>query len=397
MDGKLFSYEECLDAFYACRKGKGHDIEAIEFEMDLYSNVRQLCHDLNKEKYEIGKFIAFVITRPVVREVFAARFRDKVVHYILVNRVIRMLEEEAFTDDAYACRPGKGTLFGIKRLAQMASEATVDYSEPGYILKCDIKSFFMHINKEKLCALFEWFIRKYADKYGMEEDKIQSTVWLFNKIIMFRPQDNCERHGNVALWKLVLRDKSLFYNNGLPIGDLPSQIFANFYLSFLDAFIRTQFQWTGRYMDDFFIIDQDKEKLINFIPDIKTFLKRFDLELHPKKIYIQEFIRGVKFIGAVIKPHRTYIGNRTKGNFWWFMRKNEIKERIEKTTEEIQSYICSINSYLGFLRHHKSFNIRKKLFNSEFFAGWTKYLKIDVFYTVVKPVEKLFPKRRAIS
>ena len=79
------------------------------------------------------------------------------------------------------------------------------------------------------------------------------------------------------------------------------------------------------------------------------------------------------------------------------MRKNEIKEGIEKTTEEIQSYICSINSYLGFLRHHKSFNIRKKLFNSEFFAGWTKYLKIDVFYTVVKPVEKLFPKRRAIS
>lgn len=39
------------------------------------------------------------------------------------------------------------------------------------------------------------------------------------------------------------------------------------------------------------------------------------LKLYPKKIYLQHYSKGVKYLGVVIQPHRIYIANRTKGNF----------------------------------------------------------------------------------
>ena len=70
-------------------------------------------------------------------------------------------------------------------------------------------------------------------------------------------------------------------------------------------------------MDDFVIVHPDKEYLKSLIPLIKEYLQsELSLELHPKKIYLQHYARGVDFLGTVIKPHRIYIRNRMKGNFY---------------------------------------------------------------------------------
>lgn len=76
-----------------------------------------------------------------------------------------------------------------------------------------------------------------------------------------------------------------------------------------DHFIkyRQNIRYYGRYVDDFIIVHNDKEYLKSLIPKIRDYLKsKLKLELHPKKIYLQHYSRGVKFLGAVIKPRRIY-------------------------------------------------------------------------------------------
>ena len=63
-------------------------------------------------KYEISKSKAFCVTRPKLREVFCAAFRDRIVHHLLAIKFADILESE-MTDKAYACRVGKGTDYGI--------------------------------------------------------------------------------------------------------------------------------------------------------------------------------------------------------------------------------------------------------------------------------------------
>ena len=105
----------------------------------------------------------------------------------------------------------------------------------------------------------------------------------------------------------------------LAIGNLTSQLFANIYLDSLDKYIKYQlwFDYYGRYVDDFVLIDTDKQKLLSAIPKIKDFLTdQLHLTLHPKKIYFQHYTKWVQFLGAYIKPHRTYVRKRTIGNFY---------------------------------------------------------------------------------
>jgi hypothetical protein len=51
--------------------------------------------------------------------------------------------------------------------------------------------------------------------------------------------------------------------------------------------------------------------------------KQLQLTLHPKKSYLQNYSKGVPFLGTIIKPGRTWIGKRGKGDFYQAIPKAE--------------------------------------------------------------------------
>ena len=114
----------------------------------------------------------------------------------------------------------------------------------------------------------------------------------------------------------------MFYagkNKGLPIGNLTSQLFGNVYLDDFDHFVKEKLgmKYYSRYVDDIVIVHKDKEHLKSAIPLLKEYLRNdVSLAIHPRKIYLQHFQKGVCFLGTVIKPWRIYIQNRIKGNFY---------------------------------------------------------------------------------
>lgn len=353
--------EEVIQAYYECRKNKRNSNSQKAFEICREEKLVELWQELNDKTYQIGKSITFVVTRPKHREVFAADFRDRIVHHIIMHR-LEPLFESVFIEDNYNCRKNKGVLYGVDRLAHKIQKMTNDYTTSCYITKCDIKGFFMHIDKSILYKKLSAFIK---EKYTGED--IEELLWLVKMVVMHCPEKNCEVRGDKELWRFIPSDKSLFGNGdnfGLPIGNLTSQMFANFYLHELDIKLEALTNGNyGRYVDDFYILTpRNTGKYL--IPTIRKELKKLNLTLHPNKTYIQDYVKGVKFIGSVVKNGRIYSGNQTISNledaifdFNLMIKRANNDDRIVEVTNK---FLCTINSYWGFLRHTNSFAIKRK-------------------------------------
>lgn len=100
---------EVFQAYFDCRKGKKNTLSVQKFEEHLNRNVMNLYYDLINNTYEPGMSICFVVTKPKAREIWAASFRDRIVHHILYNRYSDQFHK-SFIHDSYACIPNKGTL-----------------------------------------------------------------------------------------------------------------------------------------------------------------------------------------------------------------------------------------------------------------------------------------------
>ena len=120
------------------------------------------CGGINAGTYRPSRSIAFIINKPVKREIFAADFRDRVVHHLIAHRLVPLLEEK-FIDDSYSTRKGKGTLYGIERVEEHIRLCSENYTRDCYILKIDIRSFFMKISKRRLYDLTEELLH---ERYG---------------------------------------------------------------------------------------------------------------------------------------------------------------------------------------------------------------------------------------
>ena len=361
---------DLFSAYYSARKNKRNTHNQIEFEINYE---KELHKEITNRKYELKPSICFINYKPVQREIFAANFRDRVVHHLIFN-YINPIFDSSFIHDSYSCRIGKGTHYGIQRIDKFIRSCSENYKKDCYILKLDIKGYFMAIDKNILYKKVERKLLKNKDKLNCD---INLILYLIKQTIFNEPTKNCIIKGKKQDWQGLPKTKSLFHadkNCGLPIGNLTSQLFGNIYLNELDRFVKQScgIKYYGRYVDDFVLIHDNKEYLKSLIPVITDFLqKNLKLILHPKKIYLQHFSKGVKYLGLVIKPNRIYIANRTKGNFYdtitvW---NKTIRKNKKLTKEELSQFQSSLNSYLGIMKHYKTYKIRKNILFKNL-SGW---------------------------
>lgn len=354
---------ELFDAYFSCRRNKRKTMNALAFEADYEDSLVELHRQLNDGSYHVGRSITFVVDEPVKREIFAADFRDRVVHHLIINK-LSPLFEKAFIYDSYACREGKGTLFGIRRVDRFIRQCSDNYRKDCYILKLDIKSFFMHIDRR---LLFEKLHRFINEKYKqVDKGKVLELVEM---IIFNDPTNGCVIKGGKNNWRGLPSDKSLFNaeeGHGLPIGNLTSQVFANYYMNDFDHWMKTKLglRYYGRYVDDFICIHEDKDYLKSIVPLIRDYLcHNLGLTLHPDKIYLQHYHHGVKYLGAVIKPYRMYSGERTVKNYRKAIAHQNMRITNQRNpeTDDVNKLLCSLNSYLGYMKHYKSYHIRRSI------------------------------------
>ena len=307
-------------AYQDARRHKRQKPYQQRFESNAEENLRELCDELWHRTYTPRPSTCFIITDPKRREVFAAQFRDRIVHHLYYNYVHEMLER-TFIDDSYSCIKKRGTHYGIRRLENHIRKESQNYSEPCYVLKMDIKGYFMHINRQRLlditlaslCSMANHKVAK-GEKFRWR-DVIDMDIleYLSRIVIMLNPIDDCQRRGSLNDWKHLSPEKSLFHSPegcGLPIGNLTSQLFSNVYLNVLDQYAKRQLHCRhyGRYVDDFYVVSADKEYLRHIAKELSDFLNdSLSLEVNDKKTVICDVRQGVPFLGAYLKPHRRYV------------------------------------------------------------------------------------------
>lgn len=355
-------------AYKDARRHKRRKSNVQRFSYNAEEELVRLRDDILNRRYSPSPCTCFIIHDPKTREIFAADFRDRIVHHLYYNYT-KTLFERSFIYDTYSCIKGRGTHFGIKRLRHHIRSVSENWTKPCFILKMDIKGYFMHIERKLLlefCIDTLNRMRKHSsDEVGKTwEEKLDYPLlyYLSEVIIMNDPLSGCIRKGKTSDWKDLPDSKSLFHSPegcGLPIGNLTSQLFSNIYMNRLDQYMKRTLKCTayGRYVDDFYIVSRHKSHLRDVTALTADFLKGLKLYPNKDKTIICNALHGIGFLGAYIKPYRTYIHNKPLS-------------RIRKSSHSLENIIdpaslqSRVNSYLGALSHYKSYNIRLNLFGS---------------------------------
>ena len=327
-----FTFQELAQAYFDCRRTKRNSASALAFEERLEPNLRKLYDDLQAGSYTPGRSICFIITRPKAREVWAATFRDRIVHHLLHNRIAPRFYAR-FIADSCACIPGRGTLYAAERLEAKVRSITQNWRKPAHYLKCDLANFFVSIDK--------YIVRDLLAKH------IDEPFWmsLAEMILFHDPRQDFEYQGDPALLSKVPEHKRLTNQPahlGLPIGNLSSQFFANVYLNALDQFVKHDLRCRHyiRYVDDFVLLHESPQWLNEAHDHIEGFLKMvLAARLNPKKTILQPVDRGIDFVGQVIKPWRRTLRRRT------------FNEALSRTASMPADQLFDTgNSYFGLLR-----------------------------------------------
>lgn len=219
----------------AARLAKRHKSRRPDVEdwwLRRESALLRLSAALSSGTWEPGGYRFFEIHRPKRRWIAAAPFEDRVVHHALCRRLQPLLERR-FLARSFSCQVGKGTTAARECCRRLVNRHR-------HVLKCDVSKFFHQIDH---AILLEKLSR---------ELRCPGVLALCRKILAsFRtgaeppprlfPGDD---------WVAVVARP-----RGLPIGNLTSQLWGNFYLDGLDHRV-AEAEGHGaylRYTDDFLL------------------------------------------------------------------------------------------------------------------------------------------------
>ncbi len=323
---ELTTFDNLLLASKKAMRRKRNKKPISEFYFNLENEIFEIQNELIQKTYRPGPYIQFEIREHKRRLICSSNFRDRVVHHSICNYCDPVFEKR-FIFDSYACRPGKGAHSAVRRCQKFSRKFR-------YFLKCDIKKFFHSINHDILKELLR--------KNFKDEDFLN----LLDLIIDNKVPGNLDRMG-------------------LPIGILTSQNFANFYLDYLDHFVKEHIRIPSylRYMDDFISFSNDKYELNKYHQKIEGFLaETLNLSLKERVTKLAPVSEGIPFLGFNIYPSIVRIKRENLVRM-----RNKIRRKEEEYIKGIiseRSLVQSVNSVIGHVAHVNSKEVRKDIFTS---------------------------------
>ena len=379
-------------AYADCLKGKRRSEQAVEYMQTAAADLPRLACELWTGEYRPGTSTCFLVRYPKLREVFAASFRDRIVHHWICLRLNPLFEErfEAQGNVSFNCRKGYGTDSAVQHAAEGMKRISDCYNSPAWVFRGDLVGFFMSIDKDLLWYLLERFILRWRKRYEREGwtkishdllkrlnmAEMPEMYWdillrTTRTVVTHHPERDCVLNSPPEWWNRLEPNKSLFTSpTGEPIGNLTTQLFANFLMSFFVAYVqwlfRRQNYSMAQFVDDFEITCDNRRFLIDSIPKISAFLSgSLRLKMHADKRYLQPVGHGLLFVGTFIKPGRLYLGNRTRARLEEHCKGYGRMLADSGCTEaDVLQMVRTLNSYLGFTRRRRSYKFRLECIDS---------------------------------
>jgi RNA-directed DNA polymerase len=283
--------------------------------------------------YKPGKYRVFTVHEKKTRTIMAAPFLDRVVHHAVCNVVTPHLERSMVANSC-ANRDGMGTRKGLALFGKYAHRYQ-------YVLKCDIKQFFPSIDR---IVLLDQLKPKIKDTGLLD---------LICRILFVAP----DIAGDFDYFEGDTLLSPCEHVRGLPIGNMTSQTWANWYLNGLDHFIMDYcgFGAYVRYVDDFAVFSNDKHALAGLKLKTEQYAARLRLRIHPLKSRVYKTSDGVSFLG--FRHYRCY-RVLLKPNIRRFRRR--IRRAVAEGSDASRLR-ASIAGWAGFALHGNTFCLRTRL------------------------------------
>lgn len=314
----IISFEDLLISWQEFLNGKRKRKDVAKFSIKFTDNIFKLHKDLAKKSYRHGTYHAFKINDPKPRDIHKATVRDRIVHHALYRSLYPYFDKK-FIYDSYSCRNNKGTHKANNRFRRLCWKVSKNNTRTAWILKCDIRKFFASINHH--------ILKDILSKHIVDKE----ILWLLGQII-----DSFHTQGNK--------------NFGLPLGNVTSQLLVNVYMNEFDHYVKKKLmvRYYIRYADDFVVISDNKEYLINLLSEFSKYLENeLSLSLNQNKVFIKPLFSGIDFLGWIHFPYHRVLRTSTKRRMFKRLKQNHSAQ--------------SLASYLGILKHGDTYKLAKKV------------------------------------
>lgn len=305
-----------LKAMNRAAKGKRHrrDVRRVLADKEKYA--KYLHEILSEERfipsdYQIEKKIDGV--RKKEREIFKPRyFPDQIVHWSIYLAIKQWIYKGMYE---FSCGsvPRRGVHYGKRFIKQWVTQ---DRKNTKYYLKMDVRKFYPSVKPDRVMEKLRRLFKDYR---------------LLNLI------------------GLILSKA-----DGLPIGMLLSQVFANFFMTDVDHYIKQELKAVHyvRYMDDMVVFGRNKKELHKMRVAIAAKLAENRLTMKGNWQVCKFDDEPLDFMGFRFYRDRTTLRRSIMLRITRKVRKVNKKGRAANYGDA-----CAVISYMGWIKHSNSHNL----------------------------------------
>lgn len=316
--GLVVRPDNLYEAFLRAKRGKGANAEVLRFQEQLDDELESVARELEEERYTVGDYYRFTVFDPKKRTICAAPFRDRVAMHALM-RVCHEVFDNYQVFDSYASRKEKGTYAAIDRVKTFVRKYR-------WFAKLDVCHFFDSVSHEVMMG-----------QLGS----------LFKDRLLL----NC--------FERIISGYQTEQGQGLPIGNLTSQYFANHYLSSGDHFLKENLHVPAmvRYMDDIILFDNDRHRLLDIISLYVDYVENtLRLQMHDPIVNSCRF--GLPFLGYVVFPDKLHLNQRSRKRF--LRNLSHLNWLFESESISESDYHRRLTAAFSFVRHAHATKFQQK-------------------------------------
>lgn len=290
---------------------------------NMYSSMFDIKNGRNIKK---GTCNFTIYERGKRRNISSVHVYERVIHKSLNTGIIVPVITRNLIYDNGACIKHKGILFAQTRIEKHLRDFYKKHGNKGYIQLIDFSNYFGNISHDE--------IRRILVEKGLSSEIIDFTMFLI---------ENND-------------------NKGLGLGSEISQTLAVGYPNEVDHFIKDKLgiKYYGRYMDDSYIISDDKNALKKYLDLITPLYEKLGIILNKKKTNIYKLDKGFNFLkcqyiltdtGKIIKkPNKKTIAiqrRKLKKFKKFYLRGEMTMEQIYNSYMSWRSFISNKNAHFA--------------------------------------------------